>query len=478
LLVFKENRKIANSMLRKNSDALQADKDALIGKTLVGTAGIISAAMLANREEGKIRAELKDFGSFQKYVLSIPVEEGDDTFDEYLAEFYKLNKEAVDAEVRRDPSLGTPMEYLKGVLKDTDGTYEIELDRLSPFGVIFDVGIMINDMFMNIDPYDYDEDNTPMLDVVESMTEFLLGQGIQENLGDITMAFENPTILADRYLIGRLGTVLSPWNGVYNSPGDPLSRSYTPDRHNDSWRKMWEKTGVKRFGDLFGASSKAMKRRDFLGRAIVRGDRFANSLDTDVVADIIAEEMWELDIFKRAPKVDAVPTFPGIDLRGFELDASKATKEQKQLIEAVLGDGGVNAYEDYRIMVGQSNMGNVRGSTTRTLEQYFNSSEYKTIKGKIDELEKDYADLSMEEQAAASQALKSLRQIPRTFVSNVYKGGLDLAARDLLLIADLYTNKDGKTLQEAKLSQESTQVEGFKQAEETLRGLDALRGEE
>lgn len=417
----------------------QEERERAVGKTIVGGGLIGISSWLSNRDQDGIHLREVERGSWKQYVLYIPSE--DKTVEDYLVRFYELNKNATD-EIAEKSGFSDPIDYLRSVMPIEGSHVALDFERFSPLGMLLGMGVMINDAFKGQDPYDYEEDSPfykRITDLTVDMTEFMVNQGLTEEFKGFADNLDNPEVFIDRYLVQRLGIGFSPLHGLRNSPGEALSPDDSPARYESMFEKMLNKVAP--------PLADVAKRRNAYGQAIVRDDRFFNFLGEKTTASIIEAEFNYLAINKRAPKVDAVPDYQGIDLTEFTLDKSLATPDQLEVIETI--EDTVHAYEAWRVLVGVTGKGKFEGSIRET-EKYLKSSDYTRAKAKLDEIIEEFPEMSPELKSIATVTLNESRDVLVSRINGFYDLGKSLASVQLRELSNIYVNSEGISLQEVQ----------------------------
>lgn len=477
-----------NMLLKKERRALtgalgESEQARSVGKILVGTGLIATGYALADPDRDGVRLEIKKNKTFNRYVVSVPKtkEEFESDLRAGASRYYSNNKEIIERELDRlgiEPNAENSIDYIIDNLpgfEEKDGRVELDFSRLGPFNTLMDLGTFMRDL-QEITPFEYiaeseeTDDKNPYIEVITQGFGFINDGGYLGPANDFFNMIANPDYAADSYITGWFADATNFGKGLFSTAGEPFQKEFRPNREEDMLAK---KTYNQFLLPLFTGDSpeNLMKNRDFLGRVLDAPDRAAHLVGKTFDDDLIEHEMFELRLFKRPSRPDSVPKWGGINLKKFKLK-SNLSKEQLQLqSDAVVASDGQNAYEDYLIMTGSTNIGGT-GSSIFHLQEYFKSKEYRVLKDTIDVLGGDTIkeNITQTQIEAAEQAYALIKKD----IDKRVRAGRDQAASNLYEISDMYVNEGGETLLEVYSKNANTIQQAQEEVSQSLDGLKML----
>ena len=473
-----------------------------LGKLALGSGLMVMGAVLSDKEEG-IRLETTDHGSWREHSLVIPksASEFEDNIRNSSLRWYHNNIEIINRELERiDPEVDKGVYVLDDSGKvalteqnainfimsnlpdweDREGSVKIDFSRLGPFNTLVEIGMMLHDagdktLWDYMEPED--EINWQGLEPITQTLDFIGKQGYLGAADDFLQMFSNPDYAADAYIKGWGADLTNFGKGIFSTAGEPLQKDFRPSRSNSIWSQ-------KKFNQILLAQdpNSLMKRRDFLGRVIDPPNRVAFTVGIKQNLDIITSEMEDLRITKRVPKPKSVGSWKGIDLRKFRLHTNLTDTERSTINAAVPATDGINAYEDWLIMSGSTNVSNgsgegVTGSSTSLLQKYFKTAKYKEMKSLVMGIDSSSSPEDIEEAEIGLKIIKS-------DINARIQIGSKKATSNLWELADLYVNVDGITLREVFNTNQRSVVQATENvlkagqaAEEMEREVQAIKAE-
>jgi uncharacterized protein (DUF2267 family) len=277
--------------------------------------------------------------------------------------------------------------------------------------------------------------------------------------------FSEPEWAAEAFVTGWFASMVSPMKGFLSTAGELGQQDFKPSQYEDRLTaQLFNQLG----GPITGTPSEVMKKRDFLGRVVDAPDRVGFLLGKKEHADLINAELEFLHIKKRTPAPDKISSFPGMTLSKFTLKEDLTAEEKQTLENAIPARDGVNAYEDYLIMAGSTNLG-ANNSQVSELQKYFKSSGYKNLKSQIENIDEN---ASIVEVKGAELALKEIKKV----VSRLSTAGNRAASAKLWNVGHLYVNSVGETLKERYMKNQETLQQAGEMVTEEVSALERLGG--